>query len=232
MEGLLVEGIIAYEDMYDGMVLKSLAGYPLLIQLNPLRVNNNTIIPSRVNFFYKNGVGHTTYEFPKPLVPWIGKSVYDVLVEINQARNLDLSTFVAMIDRYPDLKGQLQEERALEGLTVFVPTNDAMATVDSDLTVADEATALLHDFLLNHFVSGNFVRRCWQIIPTGTYISDNELSLETQAGQTLSLVITDVVTINNNVTIIQEDVFSLEGVLQVIDKPLLIFEKNVFNMNR
>jgi uncharacterized surface protein with fasciclin (FAS1) repeats len=155
------------------------------------------------------------------MLPYLGKSVYDVLVETNQARNLDLSTFVAMIDGYPDLKGQLQEERGLEGLTVFVPTNDAMTTVFSDLTVADEPTALLHDFLLNHFVSGNFVRRCWQIIPSGTHISNTELSLETQAGHTLSLEITDVVTINGNVTIIQEDVLSMEGVLQVIDKPLL-----------
>ena len=216
-----MEGIIAYEDMYDGMVLQSVAGYPLLIELNPFRVNNNLMIPTEINKFFKNGVIHTSYEFPKPLVPWLGKSLYDVLVETNQARNLDLSTFVAMIDMYPDLKGQLQEERALEGLTVFVPTNDAMTTVLSDLTVADAPTALLHDFLLHHFISGNFVRRCWQIIPTGTHISDTELSLETQTGHTLSLEITDVVTINGNVTIIQEDVLSLEGVLQVIDKPLL-----------
>jgi uncharacterized surface protein with fasciclin (FAS1) repeats len=207
--------------MYDGMVLQSVAGYPLLIELNPFRVNNNLMIPTEINKFFKNGVIHTSYEFPKPLVPWLGKSLYDMLVETNQARNLDLSTFVAMIDMYPDLKGQLQEERALEGLTVFVPTNDAMTTVLSDLTAADAPTALLHDFLLYHFISGNFVRRCWQIIPTGTYISDTELSLETQTGHTLSLEITDVVTINGNVTIIQEDVLSLEGVLQVIDKPLL-----------
>jgi uncharacterized surface protein with fasciclin (FAS1) repeats len=165
---------------------------------------------------------HTSYQFPKPLVPWLGKSVYDVLVETNQERNLDLSTFIAMIDRYPDLKGQLQKDRALEGLTLFVPTNNAMTTVYSDLAVADDPTFLLQDFLLNHLVSGNFVRRCWQIIPTGTYISDTELSLETQAGQILSLEINDVVIINGDVTIIQEDVLSLEGVIQVIDKPLLI----------
>jgi uncharacterized surface protein with fasciclin (FAS1) repeats len=222
MESLLVDGMVAYEDMYDGMVLQSVAGYPLLIQLGPFRVNNNTMIPTEINIFFKNGVVHTSYQFPKPLVPWLGKSVYDVLVETNQARNLDLSTFIAMIDRYPDLKGQLQKDRALEGLTLFVPTNNAMTTVYSDLAVADDPTFLLQDFLLNHLVSGNFVRRCWQIIPTGTYISDTELSLETQAGQILSLEINDVVIINGDVTIIQEDVLSLEGVIQVIDKPLLI----------
>jgi hypothetical protein len=35
MESLLVDGMVAYEDMYDGMVLQSVAGYPLLIQLDP-----------------------------------------------------------------------------------------------------------------------------------------------------------------------------------------------------
>jgi uncharacterized surface protein with fasciclin (FAS1) repeats len=222
MESVLVEGIIAYEDMDDGMVLRSVAGYPLLIQLNPLRVNNNTMIPTEINLFFKNGVVHTTYNYPKPLVPWLGKSVYDVLVETNEARNLDLSTFVAMIDRYPDLKGQLQKDQELKGLTVFVPTNDAMTTFYSNLTVGDNNSFVFHDFLLNHFVSGNFVRRCWQIIPTGTHISDTELIIETQAGHILSLEINDVVIINGTVTIIQEDVLSSEGVIQVIDKPLLI----------
>jgi uncharacterized surface protein with fasciclin (FAS1) repeats len=218
MESLLVEGTVFFEDMYDGMVLQSVAGYPLLIQFNPLRVNNNTVIPTEVNLFYKNGVVHTTYEFPRPLAPWLTKTVYDVLLETNQARNDDLSTFIALIDSYPDLKGQLQQERGLIGLTIFVPTNDGMATVDPNV-MADPT--LLQNFLLNHFAAGNFVRRCWWTMPTGTRVSDTELTLETQAEQILSLEIKDVVVINGNVTIIQEDVLSIEGVVQVINKPLL-----------
>lgn len=218
MESLLVEGTVFFEDMYDGMVLQSVAGYPLLIQLNPLRVNNNTVIPTEVNLFYKNGVVHTTYEFPRPLVSWLTKTVYDVLLETNQARNDDLSTFIALIDSSPDLKGQLQQERGLVGLTIFVPTNDGMATVDPNV-MADPT--LLQNFLLNHFAAGNFVRRCWWTMPTGTRVSDTELTLETQAEQILSLEINDVVVINGNVTIIQEDVLSIEGVVQVINKPLL-----------
>jgi hypothetical protein len=65
MEGLIVEGTIAYEDMYDGMVLKSVVGYPLLIQLDPFRVNNNTMIPTEINKFFKNGVVHTSYQYPQ-----------------------------------------------------------------------------------------------------------------------------------------------------------------------
>jgi uncharacterized surface protein with fasciclin (FAS1) repeats len=229
MEGLVVDDMVVYEDMYDGMILQSVAGYPLLIQLDPFRINNNTMIPTELNLFFKNGVAHTSYQYPKPLTPWVAKSVYEVLVETNDSRNRDLSTFLAMIESHPELKGELLKERALEGLTVFVPTNDAMATIPSNLTATTNDPTT---FLLNHFVSGNFVRRCWQIIPTGTHVSDTELTLETQAGQILSLEINDdVVIINKNITIIQGDVLSMEGVIQVIDRPLLIFEKNVFNMN-
>ena len=219
MESLLVEGAVVHEDMYDGMVLKSVAGSPLLIQLNPLRVNNNSIIPTEVNLFYKNGVVHTTYEFPNPLAPWYGKTVYDVLLETNQTRNGDISTFIAIIDSYPNLKGQLQEERGVNGFTLFVPTNDGMAALDASMAVS---WSDLQQLLENHIVGGNFVRRCWWTIPTGLQVSETELTLETQAGQILALeIINDVVVINGDVNIIQEDIFSNEGVIQVIDKPLV-----------
>jgi hypothetical protein len=72
----LVEGMVAYEDMYDGMVLHSVTGYPLLIQMDPLRINNNNIIQSETNLFFKNGIVHTTYEFPMPRAPWFGKATF------------------------------------------------------------------------------------------------------------------------------------------------------------
>jgi uncharacterized surface protein with fasciclin (FAS1) repeats len=43
-----------------------------------------------------------------------------------------------------------------------------------------------------------------------------------QAGHVLELNITEVVTINGNVKIIREDVFSEHGIIQIIDKPLLL----------
>ena len=44
LEGLTVRGqAIALHDMYDGMVLTTMAGYPLTIQLNPFRVNNSSM---------------------------------------------------------------------------------------------------------------------------------------------------------------------------------------------
>jgi hypothetical protein len=39
IENMFVEGkVVPIEDLYNGMVLKSISGYPIEIQLNPLRV--------------------------------------------------------------------------------------------------------------------------------------------------------------------------------------------------
>lgn len=200
------------------MVLRSIADYPLLIQFDPLRINNNIIIPTELNIFFKNGVVHNTYEFPNPLVPWLGKSIYDVLLETNETHQGNLSIFIGLIDVSPNLKLLLQEGEGLAGTTLFAPTNDAMAKVDPNV-LADPM--LLQDFLLNHVVSGNFVRRCWWIIPTGIQVSETKLTLKTHAGQILSLEINDVIIINDKVTIFQEDIFSEMGTMHAIDMPLL-----------
>jgi hypothetical protein len=72
--------------------------------------------------------------------------------------------------------------------------------------------------LLNHVASGNFVRRFWEGIQTGTKLNDTDLVLETQ---TESLLITDeFVTINRHAKIISGDRFSQQGLLHVINKVL------------
>ena len=77
--------MVAYKDMYDRMVLHSVMGYSLLIQLDPLQINNNTIIRSKTNWFFKNGIVHTTHEFVLPQAAWFGKLLYNVLLETNKA---------------------------------------------------------------------------------------------------------------------------------------------------
>jgi uncharacterized surface protein with fasciclin (FAS1) repeats len=214
--------MVAYEDMYDGMVLHSVTGYPLLIQMDPLRINNNNIIQSETNLFFKNGIVHTTSEFPMPRAAWFGKSLYDVLLETNQARQGDLSAFIGLIDRSPDIQTFLREgDEGLTGTTLFAPTNDALASVLEGNMTADPM--VFEEFLKNHLVSGNFVRRCWEIIPSGTHISDTELRLDTEAGRVLTLEITEDVMINGTVRIIREDILSEMGVMHVIDKPLLLW---------
>jgi uncharacterized surface protein with fasciclin (FAS1) repeats len=219
IEGYAVEGqAVAVEDMYDGMILQSISGYPLVIQLDPIRVNNTPIVMEERDAMYKNGITHGLTKYFSPIVPWIGKSKMDVLLVTNDQRNRDLSAFIAMIDASPDLKALLHEGQST-GTTLFVPTNQALTNVN--LSLMANATMVMQ-LLRNHIVSGNFVRRCWESIPTGTKLSDTELILDSQAGYELHLNIDDVVTINGAATIVQEDIFSGLGIIHVIDKALLV----------
>ena len=220
LENIFVPGhVLNVEDMHDGMVLTSLSGHHLAIQLNPLRMNNITVSTPDSNIYLKNGIMHRIAQYPNPVAPWIGKSLLDVLWETNDARDGDLSDFLALIDASPNITNQLElREGDTSATTLFVPTNDAMESLDS---------AQLHDpslpqqLLLNHTVAGNFAKRFWEGIPTGTQVSSTELTLETQAGQVLVLSIDDAgVTINGVATIVQSDIFCEQGILQVIDKIL------------
>jgi uncharacterized surface protein with fasciclin (FAS1) repeats len=204
--------------MYNGMIFKSISGYPLVIQLDPLRVNNVSLDRVEGEHVYKNGITLFLRNFFSPIVPWMDKSIMDALLETNEQRNRDLSAFIAMMDTLPDIKA-LVLEVDYRGKTLFVPTNQALSNVNSSLMV--NATMVMQ-FIRNHIVSGNFVKRCWESIPTGTKLNDTDLILATKSGYELHLKIDDVVTINGGSTIVQEDIFSGQGVIHVIDKALLV----------
>lgn len=213
--------------MYDGMVLTTMAGYPLTIQLDPFRVNNVSMSMQESNLYYKNGVIHTFLDYPDPIVPWFGKSSIQVLIETNIYRNGDLSGFIALVKSIPSLyaKLQLQGEGTNTATTLFVPTNNALLLFDPTLMDTRQDQALnttIGQLVQNHFVSGNFARKCWWTIPIGTKISNATLRLKSDAGQVLDFIINNTVTINGNVTIVQEDVFSHDGILQIIDKVLVL----------
>jgi uncharacterized surface protein with fasciclin (FAS1) repeats len=204
--------------MYDGMVLYSLSGNRLTVQRNPLRLNNASISTSVSNQEFKNGVVHALSHYPNPLVPWIEKSTFDVLLETNALNKCNLSSFIAMVEASPDFKSLLELHNGdTSATTLFVPTNDALATFDLSLL----GDSNMQQLLLNHVVSGNFVRRFWEGIPTGAKLNDTDLVLETQTGSLLHLTITDeFVDINRHAKIISGDRFSQQGVLHVIDKVL------------
>jgi uncharacterized surface protein with fasciclin (FAS1) repeats len=176
---------------------------------------------------YKNGIVQDFSQYPDRFVPWQGKSTFDVLLETNKFRNGDLSDFIALVDCFPDLKGQLQLKKGDDAATtLFVPVNDALVAFDPSLTAEAQCrnftNSTVEQHWRNHFVSGNFATSCWWSIPIGTKMSDTELRLESQAGKVLDLMINKFVTINGDVKIIQKDIFSEQGIIHVIDKPLLL----------
>ena len=184
LEGLTVRGqAIALHDMYDGMVLTTMAGYPLTIQLNPFRVNNSSMSMIERDLHFKNGIIQKFEDYPEPIVPWIGKSLLDVLVETSKHCKGDLSGFIALIEGIPSLfaKLQLQQEGTTAATTLFVPAYDALASFDPTLMAVrqqgQDFNPTILQLLQNHFVSGNFASQCWWTIPTGIRINDAELKM-------------------------------------------------------
>ena len=229
LEATLVEGrAVPTDEMYDGMVLMSKSGYPLLIKLNPLRVNNIILSPTQRNWHFKNGYFHILEKYTYPLAPWQNKSNFDILVETNEKRNGDLSVFISLLKASTDLSSQLQLVAGdFQATTIFAPTNEALATLDPSLTVPVgaqyEINATLKLVIQNHFLSGNFARRCWWItVPLCANATFSDIDLQSEAGYALNLTMHDVVKINGDATILQEDLFSEQGVVHVIDKPLLL----------
>ena len=226
-QSMVVEGaIITLEDLYAGMVMTSLSGYPLKIQFNPLRAKNVSFIIESSNQLYKNGIVHFLSEYPNPLVPWIGKSLFDVLVETSEKRDDDLSDIIDLIQKAPDdIKNliQLVDAGATSETTLFAPTNAAMAKMNLTMLSLNETS--LSTFLEHHIVSSNFARRFWRFMPiSANATSDSGLAMTTRGGQVLDVDIDDVtVTINGNVTIVRGDIFSQQGLLHVIDNPLTLF---------
>lgn len=206
--------------MYDGIVLTSMAGHPLTIQLDPFRVNNVTIVEQ--NLYYKNGIVHNFLHYPVPIVPWIGKSMIDVLLETNNLRMGDLTSFIALIDAMPDLKLQLQGVGS-SPTTLFVPINSALSMLDSELIDQggqEGSNTTLEQLVLNHVVNGNFVKSLWLSIPTGIVINSTALELQSCSGHLLALSIKENVIINGEAMIIQEDIFSEGGIVHIIDNLL------------
>jgi len=206
-----IEGIVlSADDLFNGLVLTSMARYPLEFNLNPTRVNDVTIVESTQ--YYRNGVMIFISGFPRPYIPWVEKSLYEILIEANIRRGGDLSTFISIVNNTVDFKKELQAH-GTGATTLFAPTNENLSTSMGNLTI----------FLNNHIAVGNVATRAWKTIPTGTILNDTHLSLETFGGTTLVLAMTQPnITINSDATIIESDLFSEFGIVHIIDKPITI----------
>ena len=199
-----------------------MAGYPVEFFKHPNFTINADVVKAG-DIRCTNGIIHDVESVPDPLVPWMYKSNYDILLEVNIQQNGNLSDFIAQVNASA-LKDRLMMEDDNTPITLFVPTNDAMSTiVPDDSDNISNVSSSSYQLLLNHVVQGNFVIRDWLRIPTGKKVSETELELTTDAGNVLKVVVVagERVRINGVVNVMKADVFSFYGVLQIIDLPLI-----------
>ena len=214
----IIEGQnLTFANIADGLVVKSMAGYPVTFYKHPnFTIDGIEVLNQDITF--TNAVEHKLAHVPQTLVPWMYRTDYDVLLEVNEQRGGDLSDFIKLLNS-SNLTEQLTMEVVDKPITLFVPTNEALSTIVTDNIL--DSNSRIHQLLLNHFVVGNFVMNSWLRLPSGMAINNTKLQLTTQAGNVLSVLVGDKnVTINGNVHIIQKDVLSYTGVLHIVDLPL------------
>ena len=146
------------------------------------------------NIEASNGVVHVIDAVLLPPLP----SIVDIAIATPE-----LSTLVAALQQ-----AELVETLQGDGpFTVFAPTNDAFAALDS----VPEGEALV-EVLLYHVASGNFFAE--DIIEAGsvTTIQGEEVTVE---------VVGDDVILNGSVKVIMANIEASNGVVHVIDAVLL-----------
>ena len=160
---------------------------------------NNSINVTTADVEATNGVIHI---IDKVLLP---PSVVSTAIN-----NPAFSTLVAAV-----VKANLVDALSATGpFTVFAPTNDAFAALLSDLGASslDDVTAeQLTPILLYHVVSGNNVSTDLSSGMVSTLNDDSSLSIDVSNG----------VTINGNTQVIIADVQSTNGVVHAIDRVLM-----------
>ena len=134
LENLIIEGYtLGLDDIYDGLSLPSRAGTLRTFTVNTTGYfldGDIPFAPNDTNYHFTNGFLHNLDEFPYRLIKWIGKSNYDILLETNENENGTLSVFVSLVEA-SGLKELLQTGPG--PVTLFVPTNNALATLDPQL---------------------------------------------------------------------------------------------------
>eukprot|EP00585_Thalassiosira_rotula_P013432 CAMPEP_0196130544 /NCGR_PEP_ID=MMETSP0910-20130528/879_1 /TAXON_ID=49265 /ORGANISM="Thalassiosira rotula, Strain GSO102" /LENGTH=343 /DNA_ID=CAMNT_0041389877 /DNA_START=66 /DNA_END=1097 /DNA_ORIENTATION=+ len=185
----------------DGAMVETLNGEEVTINLDPVRVNDNTVIVPDV--VADNGVIHG---IDGVLVP---TSVTSTIIDIGVASD-DFSTLVAAVTA-ADLVQVLSGDGPF---TLFAPTNDAFnALPEGTVTelLKDENKDKLIDILKYHVVSGNIPSSA---VASGDVPTLNGDSFTVEVMENGSVMIDDA-------TVTMPDVIASNGIIHVIDKVLM-----------
>ena len=195
----VVSGSVASGDLSDNMVVETLFGKNVIVNITADGVFINNAKVSVVDIPADNGVVHV---IDAVLLPT--NTVLDVVLESDAHTTLEAAILAAELD----------DELSSEGpFTLFAPTDDAFAALPEGTveTLLQDPTGTLANILLHHVVAGSVA---------STDLSDN-MVVETLFGKNVIVNITaDGVFINNaQVTVV--DVPADNGVVHVIDAVLL-----------
>jgi uncharacterized surface protein with fasciclin (FAS1) repeats len=220
----------------DGSEFTTEAGNKIIIRSTDddfAVITKNVSIPVKAhiqkpNIEVSNGVIHGLFDFYYP--PWFNLTVFEVLEKANAERG-DLTTLISLLEAAPDLKQRLMGR---EGpLTFFAPVDSSFSVLPTGLVDSAIANGLtknlsLYKLIQNHMVPANYVAafRAWERIPEGTKdaASTDQLSLLSDASGILEVVVVnnETTTINGEANVVEFDVFSEFGVVQIIDSLLMI----------
>ena len=223
------------KDVVNGSVFTTESGSTIIIEGNSTSfavVTKNISIPINApiqvpDLIVSNGVIHGLFDFYFP--PWFNLTVYDVLLTANITRNGDLSILIGLVEASTSLKNLLQTNRG--PLTFFAPVNKAFSGISLGLVNDSIANGLFNDsalfkVLMNHMSTANYVAafRAWEQIPEGIKTGTDQFTLTSLFGEYLTVTAVDNVTstINSNASVLEFDVLSEFGVVQIIDTLLMI----------
>ena len=197
-------GNVLEADLMDQMMVPTLNGEELTISLTDSGAYVNNALITVTDLVADNGVVHVidAVLLPAPPPPPLG-TVVDIIVDSPDHETLEAAVIAA------DLAGTLSGEGPF---TVFAPTDDAFAAVDSALLAAVLADIpTLTAILTYHVHGGNAL---------STDLMDG-MEVSTLNGAPVTVTINEEGTFINDAKVIVADLIGSNGVVHVIDAVLL-----------
>ena len=197
-------GNVLAGDLMDQMMVPTLNGEELTISLTDSGAYVNNALITVTDLVADNGVVHVidAVLLPAPPPPPLG-TVVDIIVDSPDHETLEAAVIAA------DLAGTLSGEGPF---TVFAPTDDAFAAVDSALLAAVLADIpTLTAILTYHVHGGNAL---------STDLMDG-MEVSTLNGAPVTVTINEEGTFINDAKVIVADLIGSNGVVHVIDAVLL-----------
>ncbi|XP_047472767.1 transforming growth factor-beta-induced protein ig-h3-like [Penaeus chinensis] len=205
----VVSGRVASSSLRDGMVVDSVQGGPLRINVRGNGVTVNDVAVTQADITARNGIVHVIDQVLMP--PEDVGNLAEVLTSEGFSQLVDLVVTAGLADTVSN-GGPF---------TIFAPTNEAFQALDPELVkslLADPEK--LKSVLLYHVVPGTVL---------SSALSDGLMAASVEGGDLRVNIKSNRVTVND-VAVTQADIPASNGVIHVIDQVLLPPGNDVGNL--